>query len=121
MSVGTQLKDKVAELISTYGDNVTYYNLTGSTFNEEGDLTYAYAAGSSAKAIISGITKFQEDEVQGPMPNADTTFLCSGDMPMERGYKVVHNSINYEVEEIRPTRLQNTVIYRRALCNEIIT
>jgi len=121
MTVATQLQSKVAALIDTYGDSINYYDQTGSTFNEEGDLTYAYASGSSAKAIPSTINKFNENETQGPMPNADITFLCSGAMPMDRGYKITHNSIDYEVEEVKPTRLQNVDIYNRATCNQIIT
>lgn len=109
----TAFASAITNVINLYGATGTYYPPQESTtYNSEGDWTRTYETGSttSVRIVEAGFLKSHSIEEMGNWNLKENDIITTNTITPELRGKIVSNNISWEITEIRPQRMKNTVV-----------
>jgi len=111
-SSATALKSSVNSLIDDFGNAMTYYPPAAGTYNYEGDWTATYQASTTVASywIRSNLNDTRDYTEMGLYPLKENEAIIKADIAPVLRAKVVENSVQWEITEVRPVRISDVDI-----------
>jgi hypothetical protein len=114
MTFATSFQSAIRKLIDDFGNTVSLYSYSGvtKTENEEGDVTITDWKTATSTPAVDGDNRKEVLELapMGKESVGDDTIIFRDDVTIAINDRVTKDSVNYRVDSIEPTRIQDTTV-----------
>ncbi len=113
----------VNKLVNKFGNDMEYFAPNNSTgYNNEGDWEPTHAATTVVSHWVEPDKVDNREHTElGIYPLHENEGILRNDVsPLVRG-KIVSNGITWEIVDLKPTRVRDTMVYNVVVCKKLMT
>ena len=119
MPAFTEKRDKVDDVIDTYGTTAVLNSVSSETYDEDTGWTTNTSAGVSFNCIpYNQFTSFKNYQAFGNLNLGDVNLIVKGTLTITAKDKVTYDGATYTVESVQPLPLGSTALGKIVIMNE---